>query len=158
MTQAEDKKTMRIKQIKKIEKYLRQYTTYKIGIKTLQKQLDYIMPNITATYELVEGTSGTFKITSSTEKYAIDRIESKRALMLHEDIAKYNLIIDSIDNAVSELDEIERKFVELRYINRKTIAQTSIELGYSEKHIFNLRQQVMDKLLISLRGLLIQFD
>ena len=148
----------RVKQIKKIEKFLRQYTTYKIGAMTLQKQLDYIMPNITATYELVEGSAGTFKITSSTEKYAIDRIESKRALMIHEDIANYNLIIESIDNAVSELDEIERKFVELRYINRKTISQTSIELGYSEKHIFNLRNQVMDKLLISLRGLLLQFD
>lgn len=158
MNQIEDKKTKRIKEIKKIEKFLRQYTTYKIGLMTLQKQLDYIMPNITATYELVEGTSGTFKITSSTEKYAIDRIESKRALMLHEDIEKYSMIIESIDEAVAELDPIERKFVELRYINRKTIAQTSIELGYSEKHIFNLRNQVMDKLLISLRGLLIQFD
>ena len=151
-------KNKKTSQIKKIEKFLRQYTTYKIGVMSLQKQLDYIMPNITATYELTEGSTGTFKITSSTEQYAIDRIESKRALMLHEDIAKYNLIIESIDNAVSELDEIERKFVELRYINRKTIAQTSMELGYSEKHIFNLRHQVMEKLLISLRGLLIQFD
>lgn len=151
-------KNKKTSQIKKIEKFLRQYTTYKIGVMSLQKQLDYIMPNITATYELAEGSTGTFKITSSTEQYAIDRIESKRALMLHEDIAKYNLIIESIDNAVSELDEIERKFVELRYINRKTIAQTSMELGYSEKHIFNLRHQVMEKLLISLRGLLIQFD
>lgn len=151
-------KNKKTSQIKKIEKFLRQYTTYKIGVMSLQKQLDYIMPNITATYELAEGSTGTFKITSSTEQYAIDRIESKRALMLHEDIAKYNLIIESIDNAVSELNEIERKFVELRYINRKTIAQTSMELGYSEKHIFNLRHQVMEKLLISLRGLLIQFD
>ena len=153
-----DDKTIRTKQIKKIEKHLRQYTTYKIGMMTLQKQLDYIMPNITATYELAEGSNGTFKITSSTEQYAIDRVESKRALMLHEDIARYSLIIESIDEAVADLDDIERKFVELRYINRKTIAQTSVELGYSEKHIFNLRNQVMEKLLISLRGLLIQFD
>jgi DNA-binding CsgD family transcriptional regulator len=41
----------------------------------------------------------------------------------------------------------------LRYFDRKTVAETSIELGYSEKHIFNLRQQVMEKLLISLKGL-----
>lgn len=151
-------KNKKASQIKKIEKFLRQYTTYKIGVMSLQKQLDYIMPNITATYELAEGSTGTFKITSSTEQYAIDRIESKRALMLHEDIARYNLVIESIDDAVSELDDIERRFIEVRYINRKTIAQTSMELGYSEKHIFNLRHQVMEKLLISLRGLLIQFD
>lgn len=146
-------KTSRTQQIKKIEKYLRHYTSYKIGVTTLQKQLDYIMPNITATYELAEGTNGTFRITSSTEKYAIDRVESRQALVLHEDIERYNIIIDSIDQAVSELDDIEKKFVELRYIKRKTVTQTAMELGYSEKYFYNLRNQVMDRLLISLRGL-----
>jgi DNA-directed RNA polymerase specialized sigma subunit len=146
-------KALKSKYIKRIEKHLRQYTTYKIGMMTLQKQLDHIMPNVTATYKLSEGSNGTFEITSDTEDYAVDRIESKKALMLHEDIERYGIIIESIDQAVSDLDEMERKFVEVRYINRKTIAQTSIELGYSEKHIFNLRHQVMDKLLISLRGL-----
>lgn len=143
-------------QIKILEKHLRRYTQYKVGLMTLQKQLDFIMPNLTATYELQEGTSGTFNIKSDTEAYAIDRIESKKALILHEDIARYNLIIESIDEAMNELDEIERKFIELRYINRRTIVQTSVELGYSEKYVFNLRHQVFDKLLISLKGL-VQF-
>lgn len=147
-------KDLKTKQIKKIEKHLRKYTTYKIGLVSLQKQLDYIMPDITATYELTEGNNGTFKINSLTKDYAVDRVESKKALMLHEDMERYNIIIESIDEAVSDLDELERKFIEVRYINRKTIAQTSIELGYSEKHIFNVRNQVMDKLLISLRGLI----
>ena len=150
-----ENKTIRANHIKQIEKYLRQYKTYKIGVMTLQKQLDYIMPNITATYEIADGSVGTFRLTSSTEQYAIDRIESKRALIIYEDIERYNLIINSIDRAVSELDELEKEFVELRYINRKTIAQTTIEMGYSEKHIFNIRKNVLDKLLISLRGLLI---
>lgn len=149
----ETKKSDRIKGIKSIEKYLRQYTTYKIGILTLQKQLDHIMPNITASYEVEEGSIGTFNIKSDIQDVAIDRIESKRALVLHEDMARYSLIVESIDDAVSELDDIERDFVELRYINRNTIQRTSIELGYSEKHIFNLRHQVMDKFLISLKGL-----
>lgn len=148
----------RVKNIKIIEKHLRQYNTYKIGLMTLKKRLNHIMPNITATYTLNEGTSGTFEITSTTEKYAIDRIESKRALMIHEDIERYTLVIESIDDALNELDDIERKFIECRYIKRQTITQTALNLGYSEKHIFNLRYQVMEKLLISLRGLLIQFD
>lgn len=143
-------------EIKKIEKHLRNYTQYKVGLMTLQKQLDHIMPDITATYEVNEGSTGTFNIESSTENVAIDRIESRRALILHEDIERYSLLIDSIDEAISKLDDIERKFVEVRYINRKTVVQTSFELGYSEKHIFNIRKNVMDKLLISLRGL-IQF-
>lgn len=149
-------KLTRKQEIAKLEKHLRNYTQYKVGLMTLQKQLDYIMPDITATYEVIEGSTGTFNIESSTENVAIDRIESRRALILHEDIERYTLLIDSIDEAVSQLDDIEKKFVEVRYINRKTVVQTSFELGYSEKHIFNIRNQVLEKLLISLRGL-IQF-
>lgn len=154
MTVHQEDKVERMKQIKKIEKLLRHYTYYKVGLMNLQKQLDYIMPDISAKYEVTQGTVGTFKIISPTEKCAIDRIESKKALILHEEIERYSIIIESIDEAVSELDEMERKFVELRYVNRKTMKQTSIEMGYSEKHLFNLRNQVMDKFLISLRGLL----
>lgn len=154
MTVNQEDKVERSKQIKKIERLLRYYTYYKVGLMNLQKQLDYIMPEITARYEIVKGTVGTFKLTSQTEKFAIDRIESKKALMLYEDIERYNIIIDSIDEAVSELDPIEREFIEKRYINRMTMKQTAQEMGYSEKYLFNIRNQAMDKLLISLRGLL----
>ncbi|WP_236018171.1 hypothetical protein [Alicyclobacillus suci] len=58
------------------------------------------MPSMTARYDLAEGSHGTFFISSSTEKYAIDRIESKRALDLHEQIAHYQMIVDSIDKAL----------------------------------------------------------
>lgn len=142
------------KQVKKLEKYLRNYKAYKVGLLSLQKQLDYIMPNVTATYELMEGSSGTFRIASTTENYAIDRIESKKALILHEDINHYTMILDTIDEALNELEEIERKFIHIRYIQRKTVTQTALDLGYSEKYIFNLRNQVFDKLLISMRVLL----
>lgn len=146
-------KMTRQQEVLKIEKHLRNYTQYKVGLLTLQKQLDHIMPNVTAKFELIGGGTGTFNIESTTENVAIDRIESKKALILHEDIEHYNMLVDSIDEAVSELDDIERKFVEVRYINRRTVTQTSFELGYSEKHIFNIRNQVLDKLLISLKGL-----
>jgi len=154
MTVNQEDKVERSKQIKKIERLLRYYTYYKVGLMNLQKQLDYIMPEITARYEFVKGTVGTFKLTSQTEKFAIDRIESKKALMLYEDIERYNIIIDSIDEAVSELDPIEREFIEKRYINRMPMKQTAQEMGYSEKYLFSIRNQAMDKLLISLRGLL----
>ena len=120
----------------------------------MREQLEFIMPDITASYEVQEGTTGTFNIKSDTEKYAIDRIESKRALVLHEDIARYELIINSIKEATESLDDLEQEYVKLRYFERFTMQQVSIELGYSEKRIFNLRNEVMDKLLISLKGLL----
>lgn len=142
------------KAIKKIEMYLRNYNHYIVGIKNMKRQLDFIMPNMTARYELSEGSSGTFNISSSTEKYAIDRIESKRALELHESIQKYELIVNSIDGALKELEPIEKDFINLRYFKLKTIQQTAIDLGYSEKYVFNLRNGIMDKLIISLKGLL----
>lgn len=148
------KKTKKSQRIKDIEYHLRNYHTYKVGIKNLTNQLNYIMPNVTANFELMEGSAGTFSISSNTEKYAIDRIESRKALDLHEDIKRYELIIKSIDEALKGLEETERDFIRYRYIEGMTIAKTSLKLGYSEQHIFNIRNHAFNKLLISLRGIL----
>lgn len=146
----------RDKRIKRIEHHLRNYKTYKVGLYNLKKQLDYIMPSMTATYELANGSSGTFNIKSDTEKYAIDRIESKKALMIHENISQYELIIGSIEKALENLEDIEKEFVDERYFKGKPINHIVNKLGFSEKYVFTIRNQVMDKLLISLKGL-IQF-
>lgn len=143
----------KIKMIKQIEKHLRNYQTYKIAIVTLKTQLDYIMPNITVDYSVTGGSSGTFNVKSDTEKFAIDRIESKKAVAIHEDMEKYKMIIRSIDEAMKELDEVEQDFIKNRYFKKKTMPQTAIELGYNEKYIFNIRNQIFDKFLISLKGL-----
>src|SRR5690606_6163329 len=110
-----EKKSDRKKVIRVIERHLRNYKTYKVAIKNLQKRLDYIMPNITASYELREGSTGTFNIRSSTEDAALDRLESARALFLHEQIKQYRLITESIDEAIEALGEQEKNFVVLRY-------------------------------------------
>lgn len=144
---------VKLKKIKEIEKHLRNYRTYKIGIKTLTKQLEYIMPACTVNYELKEGSAGTFSIASQTERFAIDRIESKKALVLHEDIARYSVIVDCIEEALAELSEQQNKFLELRYMERYSIGDTALEMGYSEKQIYNLRNDTFDVLLISLSGL-----
>lgn len=139
---------------KQVERHLRNYKTYKVAIKNLEKQLDYIMPNITATYELIGGSSGTFNIESKTEKYAIDRIESKRALDIHEKIEQYNMIIDAIDNGLEILNDNERKFVEIRYINNNSILETSIQMGYSERNVFKIRNKALKKMVIVMSGIL----
>jgi len=147
-------KTMKLQRIKDIEYHLRNYHTYKVGIKNLTNQLNYIMPNVTASYEIAEGSTGTFNIASKTEKYAIDRIESRKALDLHEDMKKYELIINAIDESLNGLDEMEKCFIEYRYFDGMTISKTAMKLGYSDKYIFNIRNQTFNKLLISLRGIL----
>ncbi|MEH7114544.1 sigma-70 family RNA polymerase sigma factor [Neobacillus niacini] len=138
---------------RKIEKHLKNYHQYKIGIKNLRLQLDSIMPNITVAYEVRDGSVGTFIINSSTEKYAIDRIESKRALDLNEKMEQYQLIVDCIDSALLGLDEEERKFVESRYFSNFSAKKMAVMLGYGESTIFHKRLSILEKLQHSLRGI-----
>lgn len=142
------------KAIKSIEYHLRNYETYKTAIRNLNKQLEYIMPDTTANYELADGSNGTFNITSKTEKYAIDRIESRKALELYEDIQRYQIILDSIDESLKVLDDTEQEFVRLRYFKGYPVSKVAQELDFSDKHIFNIRKGVFDKLVIALRGIL----
>lgn len=139
------------KSIRTIERHLRNYKTYKVAIKNLQKQLDYIMPNITANYELKEGTTGVFNIKSSTEEAALDRLESARALYLHEQINQYKLITESIDEALGALGEQEKRFIQLRYFEGRSIEKAAEELHCSVQNAFKIRSHALDRLVISLK-------
>ena len=141
------------KRIREIENHLRHYRTYKTGISNIQKKLDYLMPGITATYEVREGSTGAFVFTTNKDSSPIDRIESKRVLDLYEEMNRDQMIVDAIEKAVQDLPEIEQDFIEKRYFHDYSIAKLSFELGYSERSIFKIRKQVMDKLLISLGSL-----
>ena len=137
---------------KKIESHLRHYGTYKVGITNCEKQLEYIMPNITTTYDF-KG-NGSF-IANSTAQIALDRIESLRALELHETIKRYSHIVESIDRAIGELTQQETDFVNLRYFNLMQMEEVTTALGYAEeKSAYRIRRHVLDKLLISLKNLL----
>lgn len=136
--------------IKKIEYHLKRYKTYKAAIRNIEKQLDYIMPNITAVYEVREGTSGTFVITSSTEKCAIDRIESKRALDLHEEKARLELLVNAIETATADLEEEQKEYIMWRYEKGYSNKRIAAEMNCSESHVFKIRKELMDNLLISL--------
>ena len=137
-------------QIKKIESHLFNLKHYRVAIKNLQKQLDYIMPNITANYSLDSGGGGVFKVSSTTERAAIDRIESRRALNIHEEIQRYSLLIDCMNESLDILTDQERRFIELRYMQEKPMIEVSECLDYSVPHIYRLRDQALSKLALSL--------
>lgn len=148
----------RNKSIRILESYLLNYRTYKVGIDNLQKKLDFIMPGITATYEVREHSVGSFIFSAETEGSVMDRIESKHALDLYEEMSKIQVIVDAIDKALGGLEELERTFIKLRYFKGKSIEQISMVFGYSERSIYNIRTQAMDKLLISLSSILCDSD
>jgi len=138
-----------------IEATLRFYNTYLVGIRNCEQQLEYIMPSLVARYEASPNTGESFFIVNNTEKVALDRIESKRALDLKEEIERYKIITSSIDNALANLSEIEKRFVILRYFECKAMAVVTDALGFAEeKSCYRIRRHILDKLLISLGNLL----
>jgi RinA family phage transcriptional activator len=137
-----------------IENFLTRYNTYKIGIKNCQQQLDYMMPSLTARYDS-DGKSASYYIANNTEQVALDRITSKRALDLLEEIEQFKIIVTSIDNALGELDEKQKKFVELRYFSGMKMYEVKEHMHVSEeKTLYRIRRQVLDKFAISLGSLI----
>lgn len=138
-----------------IEAHLRFYKTYLCGIKNCEQQLNYIMPTLVSRYEVCTDSGESFFIVNNTEKVALDRIESRMALNLKEEIERFKLVCSSIENAVEELTLQERAFVHLRYFECKPITAVTSALGYAEaKSVYLIRRHVLDKLLISLNNLL----
>ena len=137
-----------------LENHLRYFQTYQVGVKNLEQQLEYIMPSLVTNYGIDSGGSSFFSISNTTEKFALDRIEGKRALDLREEIERFKLITSCISNALEDLKEKERDFVQFRYFDCLSIQEVKSKMGYSEdKSIFRIRRHVLDKLLISLSNL-----
>lgn len=137
-----------------IENFLNKYHTYKIAIKNCQQQLDYMLPSLTAKYDS-DGTSASYYIANNTEKVALDRITSKKALDLVEEIEQYKLIISSIDNASAELNERQKEFLKLRYFNNLKMHEIKDHMFISdEKTLYRIRRSILDKFIISLGSLI----
>ena len=137
-----------------IKTHLKNYKTYKVGIKNIQQSLDEILPNITTNYDWKEGAAGVYTDGSSTENAAIYKLSGEKALYLQEQLSIYKTIVSSIDEAIAVLSEDEQKFIKCRYFDNYSIDKTALELGYSVQNCFKIRTQAMDKLLISLRNLI----
>ncbi|MEI1419954.1 transcriptional regulator [Bacillus cabrialesii] len=135
-TLQEISKPKRKKLVKNIEKHLKNYNNYKVAILNLSKQLEFI-----ATNDNIE----IFKESVDEDcefQESVDKLASE--------LQHIKLVKDSIDISLSELTELEYKFVQYRYFKNWTIEKSALEIGYSDKALFVIRNQVMDKLLISL--------
>lgn len=130
MTKEERKKC-----IKNVEKHLRNYNNYKISLSNLERQLSIASSDNPRYYSPPHSNK------HSSEKFIKSEIEFMK------------MLIETIDKALTELSDIEREFVQYRYFNKWTVNKTALEMGYSEKAIFTIRNQVMDKLIIGLGSL-----
>ncbi|MEM5659689.1 hypothetical protein AAHB50_30105 [Bacillus toyonensis] len=66
------------------------------------------------------------------------------------ELQQYVFIIEAIDNALENIEEVERDFITYRYFYNWTIDKCALKIGYSDKTLFLIRNQVIKKFLISL--------
>jgi DNA-directed RNA polymerase specialized sigma subunit len=112
-----------------------------------------MLPSLTARYDS-DGMSASYYIANNTERVALDRITSKRALDLLEQMEQYRLVIALIDNALNELDEKQKAFVQHRYFSNLKMYEVKAKMNVSEeKTLYRIRRQVLDKFEISLSSL-----
>ena len=138
---------------KKIESKLRNLPSYKVGLHNLKTELDSIMPNCVASYS-ASGGSMQFNLSSSTESYALDRIESTRAILLTGQIDQYTREIEALERGIQGLDDVQREYVERRYFQKKKFAEAARLMSVSERTLSNIRKNALEELSISLLNLL----
>lgn len=115
--------------IKRIEFHLRNWKNYKAAVLNLERRMEKEQKNGLAV----------------KERNAEYQIDAEKRL--------YQFLLDSMETAVSELDELERKLVECRYIHNWSMGKCAMEIGYSEKTLFLMKKSLLDKLLVSLAAI-----
>ncbi|QTM98438.1 transcriptional regulator [Sediminibacillus dalangtanensis] len=129
-------KQERKKLIKIIEKHLKNYNNYKVAAINIKEQIERLLP--------------TQRSTESTKMdYPTDSFKK-----LENELAEVEVLMESIERAVAELSPVEKEFIKYRYFNNWSINKSAMEIGYNDKALFTIRNQAMDKLIISMGGLM----
>lgn len=134
---------MKKEDMKEIEEILRKYKTYHAGKVILQEQLQSVLPSSMEMNDVM-----------LMKRDFDNETEYRFAKEIKKELQRYRLITYAVDVAIEQLDVIENEFVHYRYFEDKAMKEISIEMGYGEKHLFNLRKRLLEKLSISLRGLI----
>jgi RinA family phage transcriptional activator len=134
-----------------IENYLKDYNSYVAGITNYERQLEYISATLVPIYSPLD--IGMYRIGNNTANIALERIEGVKALEIKKEIARLQLIVESVERAVESLPERMRIFVQLRYFENSPMKVIMERLEIEEKSAYRIRRKVLDKFLISLQAL-----
>lgn len=132
---------------KKVEWMLYNYKALNESIGDIQLEIEELKIDTDGvrgiSYDM-EKTSPTYKITSITEDAAIRKIE--RIEKLEKQIAKNKIKIQKIDRALKSLDEVERKIVEGKYIERLQWWQIEELVKYSVRWCREKKDRAIGKI------------
>lgn len=129
------------------------YRFHRLNLEQLAKEIKLIE-------EEIDGIKGTdysldkiqnSEIISNVEYLAIKIAEKKREYKYRE------LLLDTIDKAVEELDDIDKQLIKMRYMDRNTFylrwPKISMEIGYTERQCRRRIQKALEKIAISLNSI-----
>lgn len=138
--------------IKKVEERLKLYKHYEVSIKNLEEDLELLknMDGVGAIdYDKIGG-GNTNRINSIVEDIGLSNIEQEHYI---KHIIKRNKnLIKGIDRAIEALTEEEGTIIRNLYINNKTIKYISNMMCISERTLFRIRDQALEKMAVSIFG------
>ncbi|HHV37868.1 MAG TPA: hypothetical protein GXX70_00035 [Tepidimicrobium sp.] len=143
------------KYYKKVEYLLYNYNMFKIAIDNIESQIDFLekskdIRDISAIKYDEPAISKTYKFSSIVEDKALGIGE--KIHYLERSIGNMQSRVNSIDNAMGGLTEIERTVITEKYIKGKQWWQVSGVVRYSERHCRNIRTDAIKKLAIGIFG------
>lgn len=133
-------KEVRKSYVKNIEKHLKGYKFYLKAIANIEKQFSKF-------------SSDEFSNISLPLKLT----DNKSMQSIRDELNILKLITENIEDALEELDDVELQYIECRYFKKWSINKSALEMGYSDKALFSIRNQLMEKLLILL-GSIVLFE
>lgn len=134
--------------IQLLQNFLRSYPSYKVAILNLRRSLEHDITPKTTRYGH-DKRSGIATKFSPTEEAFLDRVK------VNEQIEGYQLLVDSIDAALSYLSLEQQRVIELRFFEGRSIASISAKLMFSERQIQRLKKGALERLVISLSPFLV---
>lgn len=137
---------------KKIEHYLYHYKMFKCYLETTDKEILMLSENDGMKGIAYDGisTSNTNMTSDRVGDVAISNLD--RLKELQDKKHKLQKKIDVIDRVLSELTEIERTIIEMKYFECKPWCKIAYEVKYSERQCRNIRKAAIDKISIGLYG------
>ncbi|MGF9977348.1 transcriptional regulator [Viridibacillus arvi] len=133
-------KQVRKSYVKSIEKHLKNYKYYLKAIVNIEKQFTKFPSN---------------EFSNNSLPQELSNNESMQSIKNELNLLKF--ITENIDDALEELNDVELQYIECRYFKKWSINKSALEMGYSDKALFTIRNQLMEKLLILL-GSIVLFE
>ena len=137
-----------------ITEHLINYRFYQANIKALEEaiKIDRLTSDGLRATDYSRDNISTSEISNITENTAI------HILTKENDLKKQRLLVDSIDRAIKELEDIDKQIIQLKYMQQSSFnvswEQVAKKTGYDVRQCQRRRDKALEKISIVLCGVI----